>query len=159
MAPGVRAGRPRRSPAEICDRLAPEFSEARWLLPGITTPGEQTWTGCTGPWAVVSRGWGEHFRRLVRISDVTRAERYTVASGVDADDRPDLCGDDLQAIFQGLFDKHARDVRRYLASRAGPTVADDLVSDTFLIALQRRASYDPARASARAWLFGIATNL
>ncbi|MEC3975874.1 RNA polymerase sigma factor [Amycolatopsis sp. H20-H5] len=78
---------------------------------------------------------------------------------MDADDRPDLCGDDLQTIFQSLFDKHARDVRRYLASRAGPTVADDLVSDTFLIALQRRASYDPARASARAWLFGIATNL
>ncbi|WP_410657648.1 RNA polymerase sigma factor [Amycolatopsis sp. lyj-112] len=58
-----------------------------------------------------------------------------------------------------MFDKHARDVRRYLASRAGPVVADDLVSDTFLIALQRRASYDPARAGARAWLFGIATNL
>ncbi len=78
---------------------------------------------------------------------------------MDGDDRPDLCGDDLQPIFQSLFDRHARDVYRYLASRAGPDVADDLVSDTFLIALQRRASYDPARAGVRAWLFGIATNL
>ncbi|MFE0026854.1 RNA polymerase sigma factor [Amycolatopsis sp. NPDC059021] len=90
---------------------------------------------------------------------MTRAERYAPASGVDGDDRPDLCGHDLQSVFQSLFDNHARDVRRYLASRAGPAVADDLVGDTFLIALQRRATYDPARASARAWLFGIATNL
>lgn len=90
---------------------------------------------------------------------VTRAERYAAASGEDGDDRPDLCGHDLQPVFRSLFDRHARDVRRYLASRAGPAAADDLVSDTFLIALQRRASYDPARATARAWLFGIATNL
>ncbi|MFB9931626.1 RNA polymerase sigma factor [Amycolatopsis halotolerans] len=90
---------------------------------------------------------------------MTRAERYAAAGAVDGDDRPDLCGHDLQPVFQRLFDRHARDVRRYLASRAGPVVADDLVSDTFLIALQRRASYDPARATARAWLFGIATNL
>ncbi|MGW7533058.1 RNA polymerase sigma factor [Amycolatopsis sp. NPDC054798] len=90
---------------------------------------------------------------------MTRAERYAAASGADGDDRPDLCGGDLHSVFQNLFDRHARDVRRYLASRAGPSVADDLVSDTFLTALQRRASYDPARASARAWLFGIATNL
>ncbi|MFD2472186.1 RNA polymerase sigma factor [Amycolatopsis silviterrae] len=90
---------------------------------------------------------------------MTRAERYAAAGAVDGDDRPDSCGHDLQPVFQSLFDRHARDVRRYLASRAGPTVADDLVSDTFLIALQRRASYDPARAGVRAWLFGIATNL
>jgi len=90
---------------------------------------------------------------------VTRTERYAAAGAVDGDDRPDLCGDDLQSVFQGLFDKHARDVHRYLASRAGPAVADDLVSDTFLIALQQRARYDPARAGVRAWLFGIATNL
>ncbi|GAA1025834.1 MULTISPECIES: RNA polymerase sigma factor [Amycolatopsis] len=90
---------------------------------------------------------------------MTRAERYAAAGAAGGDDRPDLCGPDLQPIFQSLFDRHARDVRRYLASRAGPVAADDLVGETFLIALQRRASYDPARASARAWLFGIATNL
>ncbi|WP_370936906.1 hypothetical protein [Amycolatopsis sp. cg13] len=65
---------------------------------------------------------------------MTRAERYAAAGAADGDDRPDLCGHDLQPVFQCLFDRHALDVRRYLASRAGPTVADDLVSDTFLIA-------------------------
>lgn len=33
------------------------------------------------------------------------------------------------------------------------------MEETFTTAFQRRHAYDPARAGARAWLFGIATNL
>lgn len=58
-----------------------------------------------------------------------------------------------------LYGEHARDLHRYLARRLTPTVADDLVAETFLAAWEHRARYDPGRGSPRAWLFGIATNL
>ncbi|MBL7501311.1 sigma-70 family RNA polymerase sigma factor [Frankia sp. CNm7] len=63
------------------------------------------------------------------------------------------------ADFAALFDRHAPAIHRYLARRAGPQVADDLVASTFLVAFERRASYDGARADARPWLYGIASNL
>lgn len=58
-----------------------------------------------------------------------------------------------------LYDRHARDLHRYLAIRVDTQVADDLVSEAFLTAWERRASFEPERASLKAWLFGIATNL
>lgn len=77
---------------------------------------------------------------------------------VDAD-RPDLSGRAGAAALTHLYDTHARDLHRYLARRLDPTVADDLVAETFLVAWEQRARYDPSRGIARAWLFGIATNL
>lgn len=74
-------------------------------------------------------------------------------------DRPDLSGPDPAAVFGRLFDEHAAALHRYLARRVGTTIADDLVSETFLTALRRRHSYDPDRAGVRAWLYGIASNL
>jgi RNA polymerase sigma-70 factor (ECF subfamily) len=74
-------------------------------------------------------------------------------------DRPDLSGPDPAAVFDRLFDEHAEALHRYLARRVGPTVADDLVSETFLAALRGRHGYDPTRAAARSWLYGIASNL
>ncbi|MFC0431900.1 RNA polymerase sigma factor [Kutzneria buriramensis] len=65
--------------------------------------------------------------------------------------------DDL-ADFERLFEAHAGDLHRYLGRLVG-AMADDLVGDTFVAALKGRGGFDPARASARAWLFGIATNL
>ena len=44
----------------------------------------------------------------------------------DADQRPDLSGPDPAAAFGRLFDEHARSLYRYLARRAGDSVADDL---------------------------------
>lgn len=58
-----------------------------------------------------------------------------------------------------LYDRHARDLHRYLALRVDTAIADDLVSEAFLIAWERRDTFDPARASVKAWLFGIGTNL
>lgn len=74
-------------------------------------------------------------------------------------DRPDLTGPDPAAVFGRLFDELAPALHRYLARRVGGTIADDLVADTFVTALDRRHSYDPARAGVRAWLYGIAGNL
>ncbi|ONI88931.1 RNA polymerase subunit sigma-70 [Saccharothrix sp. ALI-22-I] len=76
----------------------------------------------------------------------------------DADDRPDLSGPHPSRIFGQLFDRHSRPLHRYLARRVGD-LADDLVGETFLVAYQTRAGYDPDRGTARSWLYGIATNL
>jgi RNA polymerase sigma-70 factor (ECF subfamily) len=64
-----------------------------------------------------------------------------------------------EAALTELYDEHARDLHRYLARRLTPTAADDVVAETFLVAWEQRARYDPARGAPRAWLFGIATNL
>ncbi len=65
----------------------------------------------------------------------------------------------MPAAFAELFDRHAVAIYRYLARRAGPQAADDLVAATFLVAFERRAAYDLDRADARPWLYGIASNL
>ncbi|HZN71207.1 MAG TPA: RNA polymerase sigma factor [Micromonosporaceae bacterium] len=61
--------------------------------------------------------------------------------------------------FAEIFDRHAEAVHRYLARRAGGSVADDLTSETFLVAFGQRTKYDLTRTDARPWLYGIATNL
>src|SRR3954463_11451563 len=63
------------------------------------------------------------------------------------------------SLFAAIFDRHARHIHRYLVRRLGPTAADDVLADTFLIAFAKRAKFDPARPDARPWLYGIATNL
>ncbi|NEK84865.1 RNA polymerase sigma factor [Blastococcus saxobsidens] len=65
--------------------------------------------------------------------------------------------DDPEA-FAPLFDRHAATVHRYLGRRVGE-LADDLLSETFLIAFRRRAAYRADHVEVRPWLLGIATNL
>lgn len=71
----------------------------------------------------------------------------------------DLSGPNPRSVFGLLFDAHAGSLHGYLARRIGDQAADDLVSETFLVALQQRHTYDPARAGVRPWLYGIASNL
>jgi RNA polymerase sigma-70 factor (ECF subfamily) len=61
--------------------------------------------------------------------------------------------------FGVIFDRHATRLRRYLVRRLGPDEAEGMLGDVFLIAFERRASYDTNRPSAAPWLYGIATNL
>ena len=66
--------------------------------------------------------------------------------------------------FTELFRRHAPDIQRYVTRRLGSGVlsgsgADDIVAETFLLAFRQRDRYDPSRADARAWLYGICTNL
>jgi RNA polymerase sigma factor (sigma-70 family) len=61
--------------------------------------------------------------------------------------------------FGAVYDEHFPDVYRYIAGRLGRDVADDIAADTFVVALRRRHSFDPARGGVRPWLFGIATKL
>jgi RNA polymerase sigma-70 factor (ECF subfamily) len=60
--------------------------------------------------------------------------------------------------FAALFDRHASTVHRYLGRRVGE-LADDLLSETFLIAFRRRGAYRPEHVEVRPWLIGIATNV
>jgi RNA polymerase sigma-70 factor (ECF subfamily) len=61
-------------------------------------------------------------------------------------------------VFATLFDRHAAAVHRYLGRRVGD-LADDLLSETFLIGFRRRAAYRADHVEVRPWLIGIATNL
>jgi len=61
--------------------------------------------------------------------------------------------------FTVVFRRHAPYIQRYVVRRLGPDAADDIVAETFLLAFRQRHTYDPARADARPWLYGIATNL
>ncbi|MGW7547994.1 RNA polymerase sigma factor [Streptomyces sp. NPDC054770] len=77
----------------------------------------------------------------------------------DSDARVIARSRDEPEQFAVLFDRHADAVHRYAARRLGPEAAEDLMAETFVTAFQRRHTYDLARADARPWLFGIATNL
>ncbi|HUB40750.1 MAG TPA: sigma-70 family RNA polymerase sigma factor [Streptosporangiaceae bacterium] len=59
-----------------------------------------------------------------------------------------------------LYERHGRAVFRYLARRAGPTAAEDLLSEVFITALSvsaRVVAHDSG--SALPWLYGIALNV
>jgi len=61
--------------------------------------------------------------------------------------------------FGAVFERHFAAIHRYLARRLGVDLADELAAETFAVAFERRATYDPRFPSARPWLFGIATRL
>jgi RNA polymerase sigma-70 factor (ECF subfamily) len=65
--------------------------------------------------------------------------------------RPDELG--------AAFDRHYDHVWRYICRRAGVSVADELASEVFARALAGRSRLTDESVSARAWLYGIATNL
>jgi len=62
------------------------------------------------------------------------------------------------AAFAAVFDRHWAGIHRYCASRI-PAAGEDLAAETFRIAFDERAKYDPRYDDARPWLYGIATNL
>lgn len=62
-------------------------------------------------------------------------------------------------LFEEIFARHGPTIFRYLRRRLGRGPAEELVSETFLIAFERRTRFDASYGSARPWLFGIAANL
>lgn len=61
--------------------------------------------------------------------------------------------------FAAIFERHFWAIHDYLRRRLDRELADELASQTFLIAFDRRIVFDPCSAGSRPWLFGIATNL
>ena len=61
--------------------------------------------------------------------------------------------------FEQLVGRHHVAVHRYVARRIGVADAEDVVSETFEVALRRAGSYRPLGERALPWLLGIATNV
>jgi RNA polymerase sigma factor (sigma-70 family) len=61
--------------------------------------------------------------------------------------------------FADVFDRHYDAIHAFAARRLGAALAEDVASETFLVAFDRRRAYDTRHASAAPWLFGIAANL
>ena len=62
--------------------------------------------------------------------------------------------------FGHVFERHWDAVFRFFERRLGPGPAEDLASEVFRIAYERREGYDTRdSASCRPWLYGIAANL
>ncbi|WP_267424363.1 MULTISPECIES: RNA polymerase sigma factor [unclassified Curtobacterium] len=66
---------------------------------------------------------------------------------------------DGPAELGALFDQHGRRILLYLARRTDLQTAEDVLGETFVIALTRWDARDPDRGDPLPWLFGIATNL
>lgn len=64
-----------------------------------------------------------------------------------------------QAVFAELFDRRARAVNAFATYRIGRHAAEDVLSETFLVAFRRRADFDTGVESAAPWLLGIASRL
>jgi len=93
------------------------------------------------------------------MTQQSRAEAGDCA-GADADDAAVIrLSRHEPEQFTVLFRRHAPHIQRYVVRRLGQDAADDIVAETFLLAFRQRDSYDQARADARPWLYGIATNL
>lgn len=61
--------------------------------------------------------------------------------------------------FREIFERHAPILLAYTRKRLGANAGDEILAQTFLVAFERRARFDPAYTSARPWLFGIASNI
>lgn len=66
---------------------------------------------------------------------------------------------DAAAELGRLFDLHGRRILLYLARRTDLQTAEDVLGETFVVALTRWDARDPDRGDPVPWLFGIATNL
>ena len=65
-----------------------------------------------------------------------------------------------RAAFGVFYERHERAVLGFFgAVTRRPEVAADLTAETFAAALDSVASFDPARGTARMWLFGIARHV
>lgn len=61
--------------------------------------------------------------------------------------------------FGAVFERHAPGIVGFVASRVGPSDAEDVSAETFITAFRTRRRYDMAYPDAGPWLYGIATNV
>jgi RNA polymerase sigma factor (sigma-70 family) len=85
------------------------------------------------------------------------AARVDTDAGTDAEIISRM-GED-PAGFATVFDRYYLAIHAYASRRLGSDPADDVASETFLVAFNLWQRYDTAYSSARPWLFGIAANL
>jgi len=85
--------------------------------------------------------------RAEPVADVTGDHEVIRLSGAEPE------------TFGRIFDRHAAAIHRYLARRAGRSLADDLTAETFLIAFRGRDRYDTTQPKAVAALFDAAATI
>lgn len=66
---------------------------------------------------------------------------------------------DAPSAFAELFERHARVIGAFAARRVGSHAAEDVLSETMLVAFRRRRDFDQAWESAKPWLLGIASRV
>ena len=116
-------------------------------------------------WDDADRNRGPNRRpRRGRVISLQRMGLSTHKQGMTGDQRSDselLARLPRQPELMGvLYKRHAPTVFRYLARRAGPPAAEDLVSEVFIAALStssRVVAHDSG--SSLPWLYGIALNV
>jgi RNA polymerase sigma factor (sigma-70 family) len=82
-----------------------------------------------------------------------------VSVPADDADRPARSWTVDAPTFEVLYAQEVDKLFVFLARRVGTTLAEDLTAETFAVAWERRASFDPERAAFSSWLYGIASNL
>jgi RNA polymerase sigma-70 factor (ECF subfamily) len=78
---------------------------------------------------------------------------------IPADSPVPVRGQDARTRCDAWYAEHGRAIYRYLRFHVDSAdTAEDLAADVFLRAFEAADRFDPARAEARVWLFGIARN-
>lgn len=99
--------------------------------------------------------------------DVPTARAYSSEPMPDATLLPPLAAERPSALAEGerralcerWYALHGRSIYRYLRFHVDSAdTAEDLAADIFLRAFEGAGRFDPARADARVWLFGITRN-
>jgi hypothetical protein len=98
---------------------------------------------------------GKRFQAFVNLPSRRGQEWGVTIATTDAE----AIGSPDPRRFELVFERHFDSIHRYLARRVGRDLADDLAAETFAVAFKSRRRYDAARADARPWLYGIASNL
>lgn len=98
-----------------------------------------------------------HRRSLELGSPVVQASNPTGSTGAGDDATLVAAAQRDRQSFAQLYERYADRLYRYALARTGsPAVADDIVSDTMLAALEGIAGFDPSQGSVAGWLFAIA---
>lgn len=90
--------------------------------------------------------------------DQTQAACPSCPGGATADDLLVLAARRDRQAFSPLYERYAGRVYRYARARSGSdTIAEDILSETMLGAIEALDRYDRMRGSFASWLFTIAT--
>ena len=86
--------------------------------------------------------------RAIRSMDVPHDDAAAIARSLQE-----------PAAFEEVFARHLAAVHAFAERRVGRDLAEEVAAETFARAFAARRRYDAGHASARPWLFGIATNV
>lgn len=70
-----------------------------------------------------------------------------------------LASESDPVLFESIFDRHDTTVLAFAGRRVGADAGEEVAARVFLIAFERRTSFDLHFRSAEPWLLGIASNL